>query len=169
MVDSKQQWKAWLYLSPAIVLLLIFTAWPIFNTLRMAFLENYNSMKEAGGATFEFGIGNFQKVIEYKNHARPDKPTKETIHEEEKVTEVRTIIDRKGLQSVAAALKSIQDIHGLKSEPDMREQEARINKLEKDIETPAPQDFSSEYQTLADMINNPKPNRNIHNFEVEDE
>ena len=67
MVDSKQQWKAWLYLSPAIVLLLIFTAWPIFNTLRMAFLENYNSMKEAGGATFEFGIGNFQKVIEYKN------------------------------------------------------------------------------------------------------
>ncbi len=66
MVDSKQQWKAWLYLSPAIILLLIFTAWPIFNTLRMAFLENYNSMKEAGGATFEFGFGNFQKVVEYK-------------------------------------------------------------------------------------------------------
>jgi len=31
MVDSKQQWKAWLYLSPAIVLLLIFTVWPIIN------------------------------------------------------------------------------------------------------------------------------------------
>ena len=27
MVDSKQQWKAWLYLSPAIVLLLVFTVW----------------------------------------------------------------------------------------------------------------------------------------------
>ena len=35
MVDSKQQWKAWLYLAPAIVLLLVFTVWPIFNTVRM--------------------------------------------------------------------------------------------------------------------------------------
>ena len=25
------QWKGWIYLSPAIVLLLIFTVWPIFN------------------------------------------------------------------------------------------------------------------------------------------
>ena len=67
MVDNKQQWKAWLYLSPAIVLLLVFTVWPIFNTLRMAFLNNYGSMAEMGGATFEFGIQNFLNVIEYKN------------------------------------------------------------------------------------------------------
>ena len=66
MVDSKQQWKAWLYLSPAIALLLVFTVWPIFNTVRMAFLENYSGLRAAGGATFEFGIGNFQKVLEYK-------------------------------------------------------------------------------------------------------
>ena len=66
MVDSKQQWKAWLYLSPALVLLLVFTAWPIVNTLRMAFLENYSGLKEMGGATFEFGIGNFLTVIKYK-------------------------------------------------------------------------------------------------------
>ena len=66
MVDSKQQWKAWLYLSPAIVLLLVFTVWPIFNTVRMAFLENYSGLKAAAGMTFEFGIGNFLKVIEYK-------------------------------------------------------------------------------------------------------
>ncbi len=65
MVDSKQQWKAWLYLSPAIILLLVFTVWPIFNTLRMAFLEDYSTMKEVGGAAFNFGIGNFQKVIDY--------------------------------------------------------------------------------------------------------
>ena len=66
MVDSKQQWKAWLYLSPAIVLLLVFTAWPIINTLRMAFLENYSGLQEIGGATFNFGIGNFLTVIKYK-------------------------------------------------------------------------------------------------------
>ncbi len=66
MVDSKQQWKAWLYLSPAIVLLLVFTLWPIVNTVRMAFLENYKSLEAAGGATFTFGVGNFIKVIQYK-------------------------------------------------------------------------------------------------------
>ena len=66
MVDSKQQWKAWLYLSPAIVLLLIFTVWPIFNTVRMAFLENYSGLKAAAGMQFEFGIGNFVKVVQYK-------------------------------------------------------------------------------------------------------
>lgn len=66
MVDNKQQWKAWLYLSPAIVLLLVFTVWPIFNTLRMAFMEGYGNMAAIGGATFEFGVDNFLKVIEYK-------------------------------------------------------------------------------------------------------
>ena len=66
MVDSKQQWKAWLYLAPAIALLLVFTVWPIFNTVRMAFLENYSGLKAAAGMQFEFGIGNFLKVIEYK-------------------------------------------------------------------------------------------------------
>ena len=68
MVDNKQQWKAWLYLSPAIVLLLVFTVWPIFNTLRMAFLEGYSAQKAVvAGTTFEFGIGNFLKVIKYKD------------------------------------------------------------------------------------------------------
>ena len=42
MVDSKHQWKAWLYLLPAIILLLIFTAWPIVNTLRMAFTVRWD-------------------------------------------------------------------------------------------------------------------------------
>ena len=66
MVDNKQQWKAWIYLSPAIVLLLIFTVWPIFNTVRMAFLENYSGLQAAGGKTFEFGIQNFVKVVKYR-------------------------------------------------------------------------------------------------------
>ena len=66
MVESKHRWKAWIYLAPAIVLLLIFTVWPIFNTVRMAFLENYSGLKAAAGQTFEFGIGNFVKVLEYK-------------------------------------------------------------------------------------------------------
>ena len=66
MVDSKQQWKAWIYLAPAIVLLLVFTLWPIINTVRMAFLENYSGLKAVAGAQFEFGLGNFIKVLKYK-------------------------------------------------------------------------------------------------------
>ena len=60
------QWKAWIYLSPAIVLLLIFTVWPIFNTLRMAFWNGYGLFKEIGGdLQFEFGIKNFKWVVGY--------------------------------------------------------------------------------------------------------
>lgn len=66
MVDSKQQWKAWLYLAPAIALLLVFTVWPIINTFRMAFLENYSGLKATAGETFAFGVGNFVKVVKYK-------------------------------------------------------------------------------------------------------
>ncbi|MBR2620964.1 MAG: sugar ABC transporter permease [Clostridia bacterium] len=65
MVESKNSWKAWIYLSPAIVLLLVFTAWPIVNTIRMAFLENYSTMGAAGGITYQFGIGNFVQVLQY--------------------------------------------------------------------------------------------------------
>ena len=65
MVDSKQQWKAWLYLAPAIVLLLVFTVWPIINTVRLAFLEGYNALEAAWGATYEIGIGNFLEVLDY--------------------------------------------------------------------------------------------------------
>ena len=65
MVDSKQQWKAWLYLAPAIVLLMIFTVWPIINTVRLAFLEGYNALEATWGATYKIGIGNFINVLSY--------------------------------------------------------------------------------------------------------
>ncbi len=66
MVDDKKQWKAWLYLSPAIILLLVFTVWPIINTVRMAFLDGYKGLEAAGGASFSFGVQNFVKVVTYK-------------------------------------------------------------------------------------------------------
>ncbi len=75
MVDSKQQWKAWLYLSPAIVLLLVFTVWPIFNTLRMAFSNGYNSSLETIGVQFKFGIDNFLMVIDYPDFVQCMKNT----------------------------------------------------------------------------------------------
>ena len=69
MVESKHQWKAWLYLAPAIVLLLIFTVWPIINTLRMAFTEGFNYMAASNPMHpgFSFGIDNFRQVINYSD------------------------------------------------------------------------------------------------------
>ena len=69
MVDSKNSWKAWLYLSPAILLLLVFTVWPIINTIYMSFMENYDIMQAIGGKPFNFGIGNFKNVLEYRRFA----------------------------------------------------------------------------------------------------
>ena len=65
MVESKHQWKAWLYLAPALVLLLVFTVWPIINTVSMAFQEGYCAQRALMGETYDIGIDNFVKVIEY--------------------------------------------------------------------------------------------------------
>lgn len=67
MVENKSQWKAWLYLLPAIVLLLVFTIWPIVNTVRMALLEDYSGLKAAAGQSFSFNFNNFIEVIQYEN------------------------------------------------------------------------------------------------------
>ncbi len=74
------------------------------------------------------------KEIEYNNDERPDKPTKEIINEVEVVDEVRTIIDRKGVQELSAAIKNLKEVQMLKSELDEQEQKARIEKLRKDAD-----------------------------------
>ena len=72
------------------------------------------------------------KVIEYDYELMPGKPTKETIHEEEKLLETKSIVDRQGLKQIASALKDIKEVKMLKSELDRQEQEARIDKLRKE-------------------------------------
>lgn len=71
------------------------------------------------------------KEIEYNNDRRPDKPTREVIHEEEKLLEARSIVDRQGLKQIASALKDIKEAKMLRSELDRQEQEARIANLRK--------------------------------------
>ena len=69
------------------------------------------------------------KVIEYNNDRRPDKPTKEIIHEDKRLLEARSIVDRQGLKQIASALKDIKEVKMLRSELDRQEQEARIANL----------------------------------------
>jgi hypothetical protein len=75
-----------------------------------------------------------EKVVEYNNPDRHDKPTKEITHETEKITEVTSIIDRNGLKQIASAMKDIKEVQMLKSELDRQEQEARIANLRKQAE-----------------------------------
>ncbi len=65
MVDNKHQWKAWAYLAPALILLTIFSFYPLINTFIIAFLEGYNGMAVVGGETFSFGFQNFSTVVHY--------------------------------------------------------------------------------------------------------
>lgn len=66
MVNDKHQWKAWIYLAPALVLLMVFTVWPIINTFRISLLEGYSGLKAAAGESFQLGFGNFVKVVKYR-------------------------------------------------------------------------------------------------------
>ena len=65
MVESKHQWKAWLYLSPAIILLLVFTVYPIINTLIMAFSNSYTPT--ATESKSPIGINNFIHLFSDEN------------------------------------------------------------------------------------------------------
>lgn len=63
--DVKNQKKAWLYLLPALILLVIFSFYPLLNTFRMAFLNGYNGLAIVGGEEFTVGIDNFKTVINH--------------------------------------------------------------------------------------------------------
>ena len=62
--ESFDKWKAWIYLLPALILLAVFTVYPIVNTVRIAFLEGYTSAAVEGKESFAFGFGNFIKAVE---------------------------------------------------------------------------------------------------------
>ena len=63
MVDAQHKWKAWIYLAPALILLLIFTIWPIINTFHFAFLAGYNPSGSVAGETYYFNLSNFSSVL----------------------------------------------------------------------------------------------------------
>ena len=110
MVESKHQWKAWLYLSPAIVLLLVFTVWPILNTLRMAFLNDFGNLGEIGGVTFEFGIKNFQRVIEYKQFTQCLKNTVILCVATVPISTILALLIAVALNSIKPLQKTLQTI-----------------------------------------------------------
>ena len=57
-VASKNNWKAWLYLAPVIILVVIFLLYPLINTIFISVTKNYNyTTGKYDGFTLEnFGV-----------------------------------------------------------------------------------------------------------------
>ncbi|MDE6946513.1 MAG: sugar ABC transporter permease [Anaeroplasmataceae bacterium] len=63
-MELKNQWKGWIYLLPALIVLAVFTVYPIFNTIILAFREGYDRVAIVGGATnYPWGFKNFTKIL----------------------------------------------------------------------------------------------------------
>ena len=68
-VASKNNWKAWLYLAPVIILVVIFLLYPLLNTIFISFTKNYNytTGKYDGFTLSNFGI--ILRIVPYKSGA----------------------------------------------------------------------------------------------------
>ena len=42
-MEKRNNWKAWLYLAPALILMAVFTFYPLINTIIVSFIKDYNS------------------------------------------------------------------------------------------------------------------------------
>lgn len=65
MLERKSNVKAWLYLGPALLLLAVFTFYPLINAFYLAFLKDFSYLnRTAAGFTI---FGNFVEVIKDRN------------------------------------------------------------------------------------------------------
>jgi multiple sugar transport system permease protein len=57
-MEEKNNWKAWLYLAPVLILMAVFTFFPLINTFVISFMKDYNSVTGANsGFTFDnYGV-----------------------------------------------------------------------------------------------------------------
>lgn len=59
-MENKNNWKAWLYLAPIIILMAVFTFYPIVNTFFVSFLKDYNY---TNGTYSGFTFDNYIEVL----------------------------------------------------------------------------------------------------------
>lgn len=59
-MDHKNNWKAWLYLAPVLILMAVFTFFPLINTFVISFMKDYNVTT---GANSGFTFSNYGVVL----------------------------------------------------------------------------------------------------------
>ena len=74
-IASENNWKAWLYLAPVIILIAVFLFYPLINTIFIAFTENY---RYSQGTYDGFTLNNFGIILgvtkQIKEGRRPETP-----------------------------------------------------------------------------------------------
>lgn len=53
-MENKNNWKAWIYLAPVLILMSVFTFFPLINTFVVAFMSDYASYAKGAGTGFTF-------------------------------------------------------------------------------------------------------------------
>lgn len=74
-VASKNNWKAWLYLAPVIILVVIFLLYPLINTIFISVTKNYNYTT---GKYDGFTLENFGVILHMIPYQSSDGPAWET-------------------------------------------------------------------------------------------
>ena len=63
--EQNNNWKAWLYLAPVLILIAVFLIYPLINTIIISFLKDYN---QAIGEMTEFTFDNYGIVLGLKRY-----------------------------------------------------------------------------------------------------
>jgi hypothetical protein len=53
-VAAKNNWKAWLYLAPALIMVVIFLVYPLVNTIFISFMNDYDYTTGSSFSGFTF-------------------------------------------------------------------------------------------------------------------
>ncbi|MDE5545913.1 MAG: sugar ABC transporter permease [Anaeroplasmataceae bacterium] len=56
--------KAWAFLAPCLILMAVFTFYPMISTIVYSFINDYNGLESAGGTQFAAGIENYKKLFD---------------------------------------------------------------------------------------------------------
>ena len=62
-MERKNNWKGWLYLAPVLILMLVFTFWPLVNTFIVSFRKVYEIDAQKGYIAEGWTLSNYGKVL----------------------------------------------------------------------------------------------------------
>ncbi len=104
-----------------------------FSTLRkVAAKEKWTDLRNKAGAKADTDLVNKVGGNNANKAIKIDKVADKLLNKIN--TLIDTVHDTQGIKHISSALKDIKEIKGVKSSADMREQEARIAKLQKEAE-----------------------------------
>lgn len=56
--------KAWFFLAPCLILMAVFTFYPMISTIVYSFINDYNGLDQVAGVEFQAGIENYKKLFD---------------------------------------------------------------------------------------------------------